>query len=177
MKALKNLFFAIASLTFTVILFACSENSMQEKDITNNPKGPDYTPMTYPNDRLYTEDHVWVKLESESVALIGITTYPLSQIGTVMAVQDPIDETLEGKTGIPKKKKIAEIIGSLSNFGLLMPVYGDIVVKNPDMDINPSIINIDPYNLGWIYKISNFNLLEVQNLMNAGDYEIYVAGL
>ncbi|MFH1051131.1 MAG: hypothetical protein V1779_09430 [bacterium] len=177
MKNLKKVLFAAITITFALILFACSENSIQDKSTDNNPKGPDYTPMLYPSDRFYTEDHVWVKLESESVALIGITTYPLNNLGIISAVSDPEDETIKGKTGIPPKKIVQIIVGSLSSFDMLMPVFGDITDKNPELAFNPSIINVDPYGLGWILKISNFNLLEVQNLMNAGEYSLYVNGL
>jgi glycine cleavage system H protein len=177
MKNLKNVFAAVITLTMALVLFACSENSIQDKSIDKNVKGPDYVPMPYPGDRFYTEDHVWVKLESENVALVGITTFPLNSLGTVMATNDPIDETIKGKTGIPPKKIVQEIIGSLSNMNLLMPVAGDCIDVNPQLDVNPSIINTNTYSLGWILRITNFNISEVQNLMTAGQYTTYVGGL
>ena len=177
MKTLKKSILGLLTLTFTIILFACSENTMQQKEIDDFGKGPDYSPVLYPPDRYYTEDHVWVKLESEDIALVGITSYPLSSIGTVLAVTDPEDETIKGKTGIPPKKIVQNIEGSLSTFYLRMPVYGDIIIKNPELDINPSIINVDPYETGWILKIANFDMQDVLNLMNSDEYASYVAGL
>jgi len=111
--------------------------------------------------------------------LVGITSYPLSSIGTVLAVIEPEgeDETIKGRTGIPPKKIVQNIEGSLSTFYLLMPVFGDIMMKNPELDVNPSIINVDPYGPGWILRIANFDMQEVLNLMNSDEYASYVAGL
>jgi glycine cleavage system H protein len=176
MKNLKNLFAVVITISLALVLFACSENSIQDKTIDKKVKGPDYVPMPYPSDRFYTEDHVWVKLESENVALVGITTFPLNFLGNIMSV-DPIDEPITGQTNIPTKKKIMDIVGSLSTMGLLMPVTGDVIDLNPELSVNPSVINYDTYGLGWIIRITNFNLLEVQSLMNAGQYTLYVGGL
>jgi glycine cleavage system H protein len=177
MKNLKNLFAVVITISLALVLFACSENSIQDKTIDKKVKGPDYVPMPYPADRFYTEDHVWVKLESENVALVGITSYPLNYLGIITAVENDEDEPIWGKTGIPIKKKIMDIVGSLSTMGLLMPVTGDVIDLNPELSVNPSVINYDTYGLGWIIRITNFNLLEVQSLMNAGQYTLYVGGL
>jgi len=176
MKNSKKLITALLSITFALILFACSENSIQDKTTDKEIKGPDYTPGLYPPDRYYTEDHVWVKLESENIAIVGITTFPLSSIGIVTSA-NMISEPIVGKTGIPTKKRVVELIGTLSNFDVLMPIFGDIDIMNPELELNPGLINQSPYGLGWILRITNFNILEVQNLMNANDYASYVAGL
>lgn len=177
MKYFKKTLSGLITLSIIIALFACSENSIQEKSNDKNIKGPSYTPSPYPEDRFYTEDHVWVKLESESVALIGITTFPLSSIGTVLSTNDGIDEPILGKTGVPGKKIVQILVGSLSNFNVLMPVTGDVDAKNPELEFNPSVINTDTYGLGWILQISNFNMNEVLNLMTASQYAVYVSGL
>jgi len=177
MKNLKSILSCLIAATIIIALFSCSENSIQEKSIEKKPGGPSYTPSPYPEDRFYTEDHVWVKLESESIALVGVTTFPLNATGTIVASLDPIDEPILGKTGIPKKKIVQELVGTLSNFSVLMPVYGDCTDVNPEVKVNPSIINTDTYGLGWILQISNFDINDVQNLMTAAEYTIFVSGL
>lgn len=173
MKNLKNLTFGLIAIAVMLIMFGCSENSLNDKSADKHP-GPDNTDVGYPADRLYTPNHQWVKIEGDSFALVGITTYPLPALGIIASV---IDEPILGKTGWPKGKKVAELDGVSANKDILMPLFGLFEGDNPLLDNSPQLVNQDPYNAGWIFRISGWDPLEMLTLMTAEQYAAYVAGL
>ena len=175
MKNLKNLTFGLMAIVVMFIMLACSENSLNDKT-TNKQPGPDNVDVGYPADRLYTPEHQWVKIQNDSLALVGVTTYPLPSLGIIASV---IDEPIFGKTGwpFPKGKKVAELDGTISNMIIVMPVTGFYEGDNIILDNNPQLVNQDPYGAGWIFGISGWDPVEMQTLMTAEQYAVYVAGL
>ena len=114
----------------------------------------------------YTKDHEWVKVEGE-VALVGITDFAQHQLGSIVYVELPeLDEEVEGEESFGT----IESVKAASD--MLMPVTGTIVEVNEDLENDPSLVNADSYE-NWIMKIKISNMGDLDELMNAEEYEAY----
>ena len=114
----------------------------------------------------YTKDHEWVKVEG-GVALVGITDFAQHQLGSIVYVELPeVDEEVEGEESFGT----IESVKAASD--MLMPVTGTIVEVNEDLENDPSLVNADPYE-NWIMKIKISNEGDLDELMNAEEYEAF----
>jgi glycine cleavage system H protein len=121
--------------------------------------------MNVPTNLKYTKDHEWIVLEGE-VATIGITAYAAEQLGDIVFVDiDTVGETLASE----------EVFGTIEAVktvsDLYLPVSGEILEFNAELEANPALINSDPYHAGWILKIKATNLDEFNHLLSADDYK------
>lgn len=117
-----------------------------------------------PENLKYSNDHEWLKMDGE-FAYVGITAYAAEQLGDIVFVDVPsVDETLEQN----------EVFGSVEAVktvsDLMLPIGGEVVEFNEELDGNPALINTDPYGEGWIVKIKPTNVAEADTLLNAAQY-------
>lgn len=121
--------------------------------------------MNIPSNLKYTSDHEWVSME-DGVATIGITDFAQSELGDIVFVEFPeVGDSFEiGKTfgTIEAVKTVAD---------LFMPVSGEIVAINEELDVDPAKMNSDPYGDGWLVKIKLSNSDEGDELMSFTSYE------
>jgi glycine cleavage system H protein len=54
------------------------------------------------------------------------------------------------------------------------PVSGEVVEVNPDLESNPALVNTDPYNAGWLFKVKLSNPQEISSLKTAAEYRIQI---
>ncbi len=118
-----------------------------------------------PSDRRYTETHEWVKIEDD-VAIIGITDYAQESLGDITFVElpDP-DQTIEQD----HECAVVESVKAASD--IYSPISGNIVEVNEALDANPETLNEDPYGEGWLFKIKGFDAAQIDELLDAADYE------
>lgn len=120
--------------------------------------------MSIPNNLKYTKDHEWVSVEGD-VATVGITAYAQGELGDIVYVEI---ET-EGET-----LKLEEIFGSIEAVktvsDLFMPLSGEIIEFNEELEGSPETVNSDPYEGGWMIKIRLSNPSELDELMDAAAY-------
>ncbi len=117
-----------------------------------------------PENLKYSNDHEWLKLDGE-FAYVGITAYAAEQLGDIVFVDvDTVEETIEQN----------EVFGSIEAVktvsDLMLPIGGEIVEFNEELEANPALINSDPYEAGWIIKIRPTNVAEADSLLNAAQY-------
>ena len=112
--------------------------------------------MNFPENLKYSKDHEWIKVEGDT-ALVGITEFAQSELGEIVYV----DVTSEGETIEPVK--------TVSD--LLMPVSGEVLEVNAELEEKPELINEDPYGKGWIIKIAVSDASELDTLLSASDYK------
>ncbi|MCX7831748.1 MAG: glycine cleavage system protein GcvH [Actinobacteria bacterium] len=123
----------------------------------------------YPNDRLYYEQHEWVKQVDEKTVIVGISYHAQDSLGDIVYISEP-----EVEKEIQKGDEIAEIESVKAVSQIYAPVSGRIVEVNKNAIDNPEIINRDPYEEGWLVKIELTNPSELEELMDANAYRSFV---
>ncbi len=114
----------------------------------------------------YTKDHEWLKVEGKT-ALIGVTDFAQHSLGSIVYVELPeVDEEYEAEDSFGT----IESVKAASD--MLMPVSGTVVEVNEELDNDPSLVNSDAYE-NWIVKIELSDVSELDELMNAEEYEAY----
>ena len=121
--------------------------------------------MNLPNDIKYTDEHEWVKMDGD-FAIIGITDYAQSELGDIVFVELPMTNESFAKGD---SFGTVEAVKTVSD--LFMPISGEIVEVNENLEDNPELINSDPYENGWIIKIKLENSDNSNNLMDSSKYE------
>lgn len=124
--------------------------------------------MDFPDELKYSREHVWVRVEGDR-AVVGITDYAQDELGLVASVELPEagdDVEQEDSMGtIEARKTVAE---------LYAPFSGTVLEVNHELLDNPSLVNDDPYDGGWLLEISLDDAEELKGLMSADDYLDYV---
>ncbi|MBC2018138.1 glycine cleavage system protein GcvH [Listeria seeligeri] len=121
--------------------------------------------MSLPKDLLYTEEHEWVKAEDGSY-LIGITDFAQDQLGDIVFVELPeVGDTVAKGDSIGS----IESVKTVSDF--YAPVSGKVVAVNETLEDEPELINSNPYDTGWILKLTEVEDAEVSALLSSEDYE------
>ena len=103
--------------------------------------------LNLPQDRKYTAEHVWFKMEGD-LAVCGITDFAQDQLGEVAFV----DVSAQGEH-VEAGKEFGSVESVKSVNGLFMPVSGEIVEANAALEDDPALVNASCYGTGWIIKI------------------------
>ena len=120
--------------------------------------------MNVPDNLRYTSDHEWILLDGD-VATIGITDHAQEELTDVVFVELPEN----GRTcdaGDPVA--VVESVKAASD--IYVPLAGEIVEGNIDLEADPSLVNTDPYGAGWIFKVRLNDVSSVEGLMDAEAY-------
>lgn len=125
--------------------------------------------MNFPSDLKYTNDHEWIRVEGDA-AYVGITDYAQSELGEIVYV----DITTEGET-LDKEEAFGSIEAVKTVSDLFMPVGGEVLDINRDLEDKPELVNEDPYGAGWLVKIKVLAPAELDELLSADDYQKLLA--
>eukprot|EP00119_Amphimedon_queenslandica_P004284 XP_003392040.1 PREDICTED: uncharacterized protein LOC100632855 [Amphimedon queenslandica] len=120
----------------------------------------------------YTEDHEWILVEDDGVALTGITHYAQDQLGELVYVGLP-----SVGTDIDQGEVCAEIESVKAAGELKMPVRGTVLEVNESLVNAPERINSDPTGNGWVVRFRIADSSEVESLMDEEAYNEYTKGL
>jgi len=127
--------------------------------------------MEFPGDRLYSENHLWVKVEKDQT-VIGITDYAKEEVGDVDYIEMPaLDDNLI------KNRPFGIIETSKAVTELIAPLSGVVVETNDALSESPETVTDDPYGDGWLIAVEPSDPEELDELMNAKAYEKLVKGL
>jgi len=122
----------------------------------------------YPDDLKYHKEHTWARVEGNK-ATVGITNYAQDSLGDIVYIDLPeVDGSVEASS------EISEIESTKSTSSVISPVSGTIVEVNEELEDTPEVINESPYGKGWICVIEMSNPGELDNLLDASDYEKYI---
>ena len=121
--------------------------------------------MNVPAELKYTKEHEWIRVEGEE-AVVGITDYAQSQLGDIVFVEcETVGDALEaGETF-----GTIEAVKTVSD--LYLPVAGEVLEFNEELEGEPELVNKDPYGKGWIVKIKISDETELDGLLNADAYK------
>jgi glycine cleavage system H protein len=121
--------------------------------------------MTIPDSLKYTNDHEWIKVDGDE-ALIGITEFAQKELGDIVF----IEVETEGET-LAKGDAFGTIEAVKTVSDMFMPVNGEVLEFNEELESNPEIVNKDPYGEGWIVKIKIADMAEINDLLDADTYK------
>ena len=126
--------------------------------------------MNIPIDLKYTKDHEWVKIDGDT-ATIGITDFAQGELGDIVYVDvDTLDETVD------KDEVFGSVEAVKTVSDLFMPLTGEVVEFNEGLEDDPEIVNKDPYDKGWIIKISITDQSQIEDLLDAQAYQSIIGG-
>ncbi len=125
--------------------------------------------MSTLSDRKYRTTHEWVKIEGQ-VAIVGISDYAQESLGDITYLELP----QAGKV-VKKGDEIASIESVKAASDIYTPLSGKISEVNGNLDSAPEIINSNPYDQGWIFKLTSFDATDMEDLMDAQAYDAFVA--
>ena len=118
-----------------------------------------------PTNLKYTKDHEWVNLQGD-IATVGITHFAQNELGDIVFVEiETVGETIEQDEVFGT----VEAVKTVSD--LFLPMSGEIIELNADLESNPELVNEDPYGKGWMVKVKVSNPAEWDNLLSAEEYE------
>ena len=121
--------------------------------------------MNIPVELKYTKDHEWIRIEGD-IATIGITDFAQSELGDIVFVEV---ET-EGET-IEKEEVFGSVEAVKTVSDLFMPINGEILEFNQDLEDAPEKVNEDPYNKGWMIKVKIADMSDVDDLLSSDQYQ------
>ena len=121
--------------------------------------------MNFPSDLKYTKDHEWVKIDGD-IATIGITDFAQRELGDIVYVDV---STIGEKIAKEEVFGTVEAVKTVSD--LFMPLSGEVLEMNKDIDSAPESVNTDPYGKGWMIKMQISHPDEVGELLSAEDYK------
>ncbi|HEY8894868.1 MAG TPA: glycine cleavage system protein GcvH [Niastella sp.] len=125
--------------------------------------------MNFPDNLRYTKDHEWIKLEG-NIATIGITDFAQRELGDIVYVEiETVGKTLTAEAVFGS----VEAVKTVSD--LYLPVSGTINEVNPELANSPELVNTDPYNEGWMVKMTVSNVADVEGLLDAAAYKNLVS--
>lgn len=119
-----------------------------------------------PDDRIYSEEHIWLLLESDDIAVIGITEYAQSELGDIVYVELP---EIENEYQSGQACAVVESVKAASD--IYAPVECKITEVNEKLVDSPEILNELPYSEGWLCKIEILDKSSIDSLMNASQYD------
>lgn len=122
----------------------------------------------YPEDLKYHKEHTWVKVSGKK-ATVGITFYAQESLGDIVYIDAPeIDATVEAGS------ELTQIESTKATSSVISPVSGTVIEFNEELTDAPEIINEDPYHKGWIAVLEIEDESDVDELMDAAEYEKYL---
>ena len=118
-----------------------------------------------PEALLYTKDHEWIQIHDDGTATVGITDYAQQSLGDITFVEFP---TLGESFRLADTFGVVESVKAASD--LFMPLDGEVIEVNEDVDAEPELLNSDPYGKGWLLKIRLIDASQVAALLKADAY-------
>jgi len=119
--------------------------------------------LNLPTDVRYSDDHEWAKVTGDTVR-VGISDYAQDQLGDIVFVELPeVGDSFE--TG--DEFGTLESVKAVSE--LYIPVGGEIVAVNNELEDAPELVNQDPYN-GWIIEVKPNNVNDFESLLDRDAY-------
>lgn len=124
-----------------------------------------------PHHLKYAETHEWVYINEDGHALVGITDFAQEALGEMMSVTFP---ELGGYAQVGDEVMSLESVKSASD--IFAPVSGEIIEINEALEDDPELINEEPYDGGWLFKIAPHDHTELEELMSDADYQALIDG-
>ncbi len=124
--------------------------------------------MNIPANLKYTKDHEWVSIEGE-IATVGITDFAQKELGDIVYVEvETLDQTLEKDAVFGT----VEAVKTVSD--LFLPLSGEVIEFNDDLESTPETVNADPYGKGWMVKVKFSDPSQIEQLLSSEEYKTLI---
>ena len=121
--------------------------------------------LEYPQDLRYTAEHEWVRVGSDGVVRVGITSFAQDALGDVVYVSLPAVGD-----SVAASDSCGEVESTKSVSDLYAPLSGEIVAVNEALDSAPELVNTDPYGHGWMYDVKLTDAGSAESLLDLEGY-------
>ena len=120
--------------------------------------------MNIPSELKYTKDHEWIRVDGD-VATVGITDFAQGELGDIVYVEvETVDETLEREEVFGT----VEAVKTVSD--LFLPVSGEVIAVNHELEDSPELVNGDPFGAGWMVRVRLMSPDELEGLLDVEAY-------
>lgn len=118
----------------------------------------------------YSTERLWVRLEDDNRATIGLTEEALEDYDELTKIRLPS----EGDE-FAKDEPFGRLsVGSGTGLRLLSPLGGEILAINDDIIDTPDAILEGPYEEGWLIRVELSSMNEYDDLMTRDEYDDFI---
>lgn len=126
--------------------------------------------MNYPKDLKYTKEHEWIQDNGDGTATVGVTDFAQSELGDIVFVE------IEPEGFEFDKDEVFGTVEAVKTVSeLYAPVAGEVAEVNEKLEMEPELVNDDPYGDGWMAKIKVSDSSQFDELMSSEEYKEIVA--
>lgn len=119
-----------------------------------------------PNELKYARSHEWVRLEENGEAVVGISEHAQDLLGDMVFVELPeVGRALDAS----EECAVVESVKAASD--IYAPVSGEVIAINEELEDSPELVNSDPYGDGWLFRIKLADETDLNELLDATEYQ------
>ncbi|MDO5057434.1 MAG: glycine cleavage system protein GcvH [Lautropia sp.] len=122
--------------------------------------------MSVPDNLKYTESHEWLRHEEDGSITIGITDHAQAELGDLVYVEPP-----EVGRQVEAREACCVVESTKAASDVYAPVAGEVVARNDALADNPELVNEQPFEGGWLFRLKPANPADVDALLSADDYQ------
>ncbi|MES2488873.1 MAG: glycine cleavage system protein GcvH [Pseudomonadota bacterium] len=119
-----------------------------------------------PSSLKYVKSHEWIKKLADGTVVIGITDHAQNALGDLVFVEVP---KVGRKLAANESCAVVESVKAASD--VYAPIAGEVTEANGALNNTPEILNSDPYEAGWMWKMKPNNIADVDALLDAAGYQ------
>lgn len=135
-----------------------------------NAKSKTGKELVYPENVRYHKEHTWARREGDLIR-VGISDFAQDQLGDIIYFELPAEGDCFAQGDEFGSVESAKVVSTL-----YMPVSGEVVEVNDDLNNNPEATNSDPYDSGWIITVKAGGADDYDNLLTGREYQDFLAG-
>jgi len=117
----------------------------------------------------YTEEHEWLRKDGD-VVVVGITQHAADALGEVVFVELP-----DADTEVAKDDEVVVIESVKAASDIMAPLDGTIVEVNEALVETPGLVNEDPLEAAWVFKMKLNDPSEMDALLDEAAYKAHIA--
>lgn len=118
-----------------------------------------------PSNLKYTESHEWLRPEADGTITVGITEHAQAELGDLVYVELP-----EAGRQVEAREAICVVESTKAASDVYAPIAGEIVAGNDALGEAPQLVNEQPFEGGWLFRIKPANATDLDSLLSAEDY-------
>lgn len=123
-----------------------------------------------PEELRYTQSHEWVRDNGDGTWTVGITDHAQGALGDLVFV-----EPAEAGRKVDADEACCVVESVKAASDVYSPVAGEIVEANEMLGDSPELVNSDPYEEGWLFRMRPVDEDELENLLDADSYREFLA--